>query len=81
MLVQWYPGHMAKARRMLIENLKLIDVVAEIVDARAPIATRNPDFDDLFKDKIRVVLLNKSDLSSETANRAWIEYYRSRGLT
>ena len=80
MLVQWYPGHMAKARRMLIENLKLIDVVAEIVDARAPIATRNPDFDDLFKDKIRVVLLNKSDLSSETANRAWIEYYRSRGI-
>lgn len=49
--VQWYPGHMAKARRMLIENLKLIDVVVEIVDARTPLATRNPDFEELFKGK------------------------------
>ena len=57
MLIQWYPGHMAKARRQLTESLKLIDVVVEIVDARAPRATRNPDFDDLFKDKKRVVLL------------------------
>ena len=53
MLIQWYPGHMAKARRMLIENLKLIDVVVELVDARAPRATRNPDFDDLFSAKRR----------------------------
>lgn len=54
MLIQWYPGHMAKARRQLTESLKLIDVVVEIVDARAPRATRNPDFDGLFKDKKRV---------------------------
>ena len=63
MQIQWYPGHMAKARRMLLENLKLIDVVVEIVDARAPAATRNPDFDALFAGKARVVLLNKSDLA------------------
>ena len=64
MQIQWYPGHMAKARRMLEENLKLIDVVVELVDARAPLATRNPDFDALFSQKSRVILLNKSDLAS-----------------
>ena len=64
MQIQWYPGHMAKARRMLEENLKLIDVVVELVDARAPLATRNPDFEALFSQKSRVILLNKSDLAS-----------------
>lgn len=62
MQIQWYPGHMAKARRMLEENLKLIDVVVELVDARAPLATRNPDFDALFSQKSRVILLNKATL-------------------
>lgn len=80
MLIQWYPGHMAKARRMLIENLKLIDVVVEIVDARAPRATRNPDFDDLFSQKQRVILLNKSDLASPQETKAWVEYYRRQGI-
>lgn len=80
MLIQWYPGHMAKARRMLIENLKLIDVVVELVDARAPRATRNPDFDDVFSQKQRVILLNKSDLASPQATKAWVEHYRAQGI-
>lgn len=81
MLIQWYPGHMAKARRQLIENLKLIDVVVEIVDARAPRATRNPDFDDLFKEKKRVVLLNKSDLASPVETKNWIAAYRGQNIS
>lgn len=81
MLIQWYPGHMAKARRMLTENLKLIDVVVELVDARAPLATRNPDFDELFAGKERVILLNKSDLAAPEKTKAWIAYYRAKHIT
>ena len=81
MLIQWYPGHMAKARRQLIENLKLIDVVVEIVDARAPRATRNPDFDDLFREKKRVVLLNKSDLASPSETKNWIAAYKAQDIS
>lgn len=80
MLIQWYPGHMAKARRMLQENLKLIDVVVELIDARAPAATRNPDFDALFRDKARVVLLNKSDLADPTVSKQWIAHFRAQGI-
>ena len=77
--IQWYPGHMAKARRMLAESVKLVDVVIEMVDARAPASTRNPDFDDLFGTKPRVVVLNKADLADPEATRAWIRAYRARG--
>lgn len=77
--IQWYPGHMAKARRMLTESVKLVDVVIEMVDARAPASTRNPDFDDLFGTKPRVVVLNKADLADPEATRAWIRAYRARG--
>ncbi len=80
MLIQWYPGHMAKARRMLQENLKLIDVVVELIDARAPAATRNPDFDALFREKARVVLLNKSDLADTETSRAWLAWFRAQGV-
>lgn len=80
MLIQWYPGHMAKARRMLQENLKLIDVVVELIDARAPAATRNPDFDALFREKARVVLLNKSDLADPETSRAWLAWFRAQGV-
>ncbi len=80
MLIQWYPGHMAKARRMLIENLKIIDVVVEIIDARAPLSTRNPDFDDLFVQKKRVIIMNKSDLASPVQTKRWIEYYKKNGI-
>jgi len=79
MQIQWYPGHMAKARRMLEENLALIDVVVELADARAPGATRNPDFDALFAAKHRVILLNKSDLASPAGTKAWLESYRASG--
>ena len=77
--INWYPGHMAKAKRMLEEDLKLIDVVVEIVDARAPLACRNPDFEALFKNKIRVMLLNKSDLSSSAVNKEWISFFKKQG--
>ena len=80
MLIQWYPGHMAKARRMLEENLKLIDVVVELVDARAPLATRNPDFDGLFANKERIVLLNKADLADPNGNKAWIARMKEEGV-
>ncbi len=80
MLIQWYPGHMAKARRMLEENLKLIDVVVELADARAPEGTRNPDFDGLFAGKERIILLNKSDLADPAVTKAWIAAYKKRGL-
>ncbi len=80
MLIQWYPGHMAKAKRQLAESLKLIDVVVELTDARAPAASRNPDFDELFEAKARVVLLNKSDLADAASTQRWIEYYRARGI-
>ncbi|MCH5278520.1 MAG: ribosome biogenesis GTPase YlqF [Christensenellaceae bacterium] len=78
--INWYPGHMAKARRMLADNIKLVDMVIEIVDARAPIACRNPDFEELFKNKLRVIILNKSDLSSKAQNKAWINKFRESGI-
>lgn len=78
--INWYPGHMAKAKRMLEDNLKLIDVVIELVDARAPQSTRNPDFDALFRSKSRVLLLNKSDLADPASNKRWIGYYKRQGV-
>ena len=63
---QWYPGHMTKAKRMMQENIKLIDLVIELVDARIPISSRNPDIDELGKNKARLVLLNKADLAEDT---------------
>ena len=80
MAIQWYPGHMAKTRRMLADNLKMIDVVVEVIDARAPLASRNPDFDDLFAGKARVVLLNKSDLADGNSTKRWISFYNRRGI-
>lgn len=72
---------MAKAKRMLAEDLKLIDIVVEIVDARAPLACRNPDFETLFRNKIRVIVLNKSDLSKKEANQAWIRHFKNEGCS
>lgn len=77
---QWYPGHMTKAVRMMQENIKLIDLVIEVVDARIPASSRNPDIDRLAANKSRLVLLNKSDLADEKANKLWMEYYRSKGM-
>lgn len=77
---QWYPGHMTKARRMMEENIRLVDLVIELVDARIPLASRNPDIDALGKNKSRLILLNKSDLSEERANKQWKEYFENRGM-
>ena len=75
---QWYPGHMTKAKRMMRENMKLIDLVIELVDARIPLSSRNPDIDELGKGKARLVLLNKSDLAEEHMNNAWAEFFREK---
>lgn len=79
MNIQWYPGHMTKARRMMQENIKLIDLIIELVDARAPLSSRNPDIDELGKGKARLILLNKADLASEFWNETWMEWFRARG--
>ena len=80
MQFQWYPGHMTKAKRQMQEDIKLIDLVIELVDARAPLASRNPDIDSLAAGKGRVILLNKADLASEKANAAWISYFEGQGF-
>ena len=77
---QWYPGHMTKAIRMMKENIKLIDLVIEVVDARLPVSSRNPDIDSLASNKARVVLLNKSDLSDPISNKNWVEYFNDKGF-
>lgn len=77
---QWYPGHMTKAKRMMQENIKLIDLVIELVDARVPLSSRNPDIDELGKNKARLILLNKSDLASEKQNEAWANYFKTKGF-
>lgn len=77
---QWYPGHMTKAKRMMQENIKLIDLVIELVDARVPLASRNPDIDELGKNKARVILLNKSDLADARYNKQWIAYFKEQGF-
>ncbi len=77
--IQWFPGHMAKTRRLIASNLKLVDAVAEIVDARAPLSSRNPEMDDLTKGKPRIVILSKCDLADEKATQMWINYFRNNG--
>lgn len=77
MQVQWYPGHMTKAKRMMQENIKLIDLIIELLDARVPLSSRNPDIDELGKNKARLIVLNKADLADEAVNEAWISYFQS----
>ena len=78
--INWYPGHMTKARRMMEEDIKLVDLVIEIVDARIPLSSRNPDIDKLAKNKARIVLLNKSDLADDTVTDEWITYFKDKGF-
>ena len=80
MNVQWYPGHMTKARRMMQEDIRLIDLVIELLDARILRSSRNPDIDDLAKGKSRLILLNKSDLADPSANSKWLKYYTDMGI-
>lgn len=79
MNVQWYPGHMTKAKRMMQEDMKLIDLVIELVDARIPYSSRNPDIDSLAGNKSRVLLLNKADLADDKKNKLWAQHYREKG--
>lgn len=78
---QWYPGHMTKAKRMMQENIKLIDLIIELVDARIPVSSRNPDIDELGGQKARLILLNKSDLASERWNEKWEQYFKEKGFS
>ena len=77
---QWYPGHMTKARRQMQEDIKLIDLVIELVDARIPLSSRNPDIDELAKNKARLILLNKADLADDSQTALWEEYFKKKGF-
>lgn len=79
-VIQWFPGHMAKAKRVLQENAPLVDVILEIVDARCPLASSNQDLLRPVMEKARVVVLNKADLADSAATRAWVEYFKTQGL-
>lgn len=81
MNIQWYPGHMTKTRRQIEADLKLVDAVCEIVDARIPISSRNPDIDSICGNKPRMVVLNRMDLADPVSTKAWIAYYRRKGMT
>lgn len=80
MNIQWYPGHMTKAVRQMKEDLPLVDLIIELVDARIPVSARNPDIDELGKNKARLVILNKADLSDEKGNAEWESFFRQKGV-
>ena len=79
MQFQWYPGHMTKAKRQMQEDIKLIDLVIELVDARIPLSSRSPDIDELGKNKARLIIMNKSDLSDEEQNKEWASFFKAKG--
>ena len=78
--INWYPGHMAKTRKQIKEDLKLIDIVIELLDARIPIASRNPDIEEITKGKKKIVILNKCDLAEEKENQRWLSYFAKKGI-
>ncbi len=79
--IQWFPGHMTKTKRQIQASLKLVDAVAEILDSRIPLSSKNPDLQKLIQNKPKVVLLNKCDMANQTATSRWIDYYASQGIT
>ena len=79
MKIQWYPGHMTKAKRAMSDAIKLVDIIIEMTDARAPEATRNPEIMGLGTGKSRIIILNKADLADENANIRWASYYKEQG--
>ncbi|KOP79069.1 GTPase [Lysinibacillus sp. FJAT-14745] len=79
MTIQWFPGHMAKARREVTEKLKLVDIIFELIDARLPLSSRNPMIDEVINQKPRLLILNKSDMADEQETRKWVEYFAQRG--
>jgi ribosome biogenesis GTPase A len=78
--IQWYPGHMAKARRQMGENIKRIDAVLEVVDARIPYSSSNPDFEGMFQSKMRLAVLNKSDMADNSVTKKWLRYYQDKNI-
>lgn len=81
MELQWFPGHMAKTRRLIKDSLKLVDVVIELTDARLPLSSRNPEIDSIVGSKPRITVLNKCDIADDSANAAWLEYFKGQGIT
>ncbi len=81
MNIQWYPGHMTRARRAMKEDVKLVDLLIEVVDARVPVSSRNPDIDSLGAGRARMILLNKADLAGEAGNAAWEKWFAAKGYT
>lgn len=79
--IQWFPGHMAKTKRKIKETLPIIDAVAEVVDARIPLSSRNPDLKEIIENKPHIVLLNKCDMADANATKEWIDFYKSSGIT
>ncbi len=80
MIVQWYPGHMNKARKQMEEDVKLVELVIEILDARCPVSSRNPEIDKIAKNKMRLILLNKTDLADKGCSEAWKAYFEQKGI-
>lgn len=81
MTIQWFPGHMAKAKREVQEKLKLVDIVFELVDARLPLSSRNPMIDEVINQKPRLLILNKADMADESETKKWVQYFEDKGLT
>lgn len=81
MTIQWFPGHMAKARREVQEKLKLVDIIFELIDARLPLSSRNPMIDQVINQKPRLLILNKADMADETETRKWVQYFADQGHT
>ena len=79
-IINWYPGHMAKTRREIIENLKIIDIVIELLDARIPVSSQNPDIAEIIKNKKKIIVLNKCDLADEEENKKWVSYFENKGI-
>lgn len=78
--INWYPGHMAKTRKQITEDLKLVDIVIELLDARIPISSQNPDIAQITARKKKIIVLNKCDLADEKQNQRWVEYFRKKGI-
>ncbi len=77
--INWYPGHMAKTKKQIIEDLKLIDIVIEMLDSRIPLSSQNPDIAKIIQNKDKIILLNKCDLADEKENNLWLEYFKAKG--
>ena len=80
MNINWYPGHMAKTKRQIIEDVRLVDIVIELLDARIPVSSQNPDIAEITKNKKKIIVLNKCDLADERQNKKWVDYFNNKGI-